>query len=177
MLSIVEEKGFRHEDIEGIHCIISEGARMTVEPQTAKWNPQSVPEAMFSTPYMVATVAINRKGIFLDDLTIEEINRPDKRELMKKVTVHIDPQINNHFEGFTVEVTLKDGRRLSNTCDYVLGHPNNPMTWQDVEEKFWKCVPYAARPLQRQKLQSTIEQFIHLEDLDDVNKIIETLTP
>ena len=175
-IEIVRKHQVDPKDIDRIHCIGSAGARMTIEPREAKWNPNTVGEACYSTPYAVATAAINGK-VFLDDFTEEEVKRSDKRDLMKRVTVDIDPDIQTQFDGFTVNVTLKDGRTYSNTSQYVWGHPKKPMRWDDVIEKFWRCVPYSAKRLSEKKLQRAVTLCTNMEQIDDMTELIESLTP
>jgi hypothetical protein len=43
----------------------SESSRMTFEPAAAKWNPRSVPEAMFSAPYTIATAAMTAASFLM----------------------------------------------------------------------------------------------------------------
>src|SRR5690606_40411914 len=86
-----------YRDTASVLCIGREGARMTIEPKDAKWNPKTCGEALYSTPYPVATAIIGG-DVFLGDFTIEEVNRADKRELMQKITVETDPAITDQFE-------------------------------------------------------------------------------
>lgn len=175
-IELMRRNNLDHRNIANIVCIGSEGARMTVEPNEAKWNPRSPGEALYSTPYNVATAAIGG-DVFLGDFTLEEINRSDKRELMKKISVQFDPEIKEQFEGFTVEFTMQDGRMFSETTPYVLGHTKNQMSWDDVVRKFWKCVPYSAVPLPEANLQRVVEMCADLENIDDISELVRALTP
>lgn len=167
---------FAAEDIAAIHLTGSVGATMTVEPHAAKWNPQTVGEACFSAPYAVATAAI--KGtLFLDDLAPQELQRADKRELMKKVTASIDPDIKTPFDGYTVEVTLKNGTKLRQVSPFVLGHPKNPMSWDDVTEKYWRCVPFSATQISKAKFQRAVDICKDMEKVQDMRELINALTP
>src|SRR5690606_18552147 len=107
--AIMQRNCLDHRDIAGIACRGSNGARMTFEPRQAKWDPQTPGEALYSTPFAVATAAITG-DVFLGDFTPEEVHRPDKRELMSKISVEFDPAITDSFEGFPVTVILGDGR-------------------------------------------------------------------
>jgi len=172
----VNKNHVNYKDIIAIHCVGSEGALLTIEPKAAKWNPSTAPEAMFSTPYTVAHAAINGH-VFLDAFSEKEINQPEKRELMKKIRVDVDPQIQSQFEGFSVEVTLQNGHKYKEINQYVLGHTNNPMSWNDLENKFWNCVPYSAVPLPKEQFQTAIELCYDLDKLEDMNLLVKALTP
>jgi 2-methylcitrate dehydratase PrpD len=176
VIDIVNTNHLNHEDISRILCIGSEGARMTAEPAEAKWNPRSPAEALYSTPYCVAIAAITGDA-FLDDFTLDTINRADTRELMRKVVVQFDPEIQDQFEGFTVEISLQDGRAFRQTTPYVLGHTKNQMSWDDLNRKFWKCAAHSAVSLPDTQLGRIGELCAHLDKRDDVSQLLDALTP
>jgi 2-methylcitrate dehydratase PrpD len=175
MITLMNKNDVDYRQISEIHCLGSEGAKMTVEPMKAKWNPSSVAEAMFSTPYTVAHAAMSG-NVFLDAFTDTEIKRKDKRELMKKVKFDVDPRA-SHFEGFTVELTLQNGKKFSETNQYVLGNTKNPMSWDDLKEKFWLCVPHSARELPKKKLETLVNLCSNLDEVENMFDIVESLTP
>ncbi|MHB1699603.1 MAG: MmgE/PrpD family protein [Acidobacteriaceae bacterium] len=175
-IEIMRGQGLDFREIASIACIGSEGSRMTVEPAQAKWNLRTTGEALYSAPYTIATAAI-QGDVFLGDFTPEEINREDKRRLMDKITVSFDTRLPDQFEGFTVRVTMNDGREFTATTPYVRGHAKNPMSWHDLVEKFWKCVPYSAVGLPTAKLKRVIERCAALERCEDVSELVELLTP
>lgn len=174
-VEIMAKHAINHIDIATINCIGSEGSRMTTEPASVKWNPQTTPECLFSAPYTIATAAING-NVFLSDFEDAERSRSDKRELMKKISITHDPSIPD-FEGYSVEIQLKDGKSFQQTAPYVKGHTRNPMTWDDLTAKFWKCVPYSAITISEKKLCKFIEMCKNLEDVSDVRELLEALTP
>lgn len=176
MTTLMSKNKIDYRQIADIHCIGSEGARMTIEPAEAKWNPSCTAEACFSTPYTVAHAAING-NVFLDAFSNTAINRTETRELMKKVRVDADSGIKTQFDGFTVEVTLQNGQKYSETNQYVLGHTKNPMSWDDLKGKFWNCVPYSAVPLPKEKFQAALDLCINLDESKDMGDLVKALTP
>ncbi|MGV8058168.1 MAG: MmgE/PrpD family protein [Smithellaceae bacterium] len=176
MAQLLRKYKFDYKDIAGIRLTGSVGSRMTVEPKEAKWNPKTVGEACYSAPYAVATAAI-KGSVFLEDFAPAELKRADKLDLMRKVTVDIDPNIKTPFDGFTVEVTLKNGKTFRQTSQYVLGHPKNPMSWNDVENKFWKCVPFSATQIPKAKFERAVDICKNLEKVQDMSELIDALTP
>ena len=64
---------------------------------------------------------------------------PKIREQLQKVEVVADPEIEKVFPGLQrviVNITTKDGRSFSKQLDYPKGDPRNPLTDQEIEEKF-----------------------------------------
>ncbi|KAL4808100.1 hypothetical protein BDV18DRAFT_158215 [Aspergillus unguis] len=174
-VEIMTKHGIDYTDIAAIKCIGSEGARMTTQPAAVKWNPQTTPECLFSAPYAIATAAI-AGNVFLSDFEDSERSRSDKRELMKNISITHGPSISD-FEGYSVEIQLKDGESFRQIAPYVKGHTHNRMTWDDLVAKFWKCVPYSAVPIPETKLRRLIELCKRLEDVSDVREVVEALIP
>jgi 2-methylcitrate dehydratase PrpD len=175
-IEIMRRDRLDYREIARVRCIGSEGARMTIEPKEAKWNPKTVGEALYSTPYTVASAIIGG-DVFLGDFTVEEVNRAGKRELMQKISVETDPAITDQFEGFSVEITLQDGRVFRQCTPYVLGHTRNPMSWDDLQQKLDKCAAYAAVPLAQAKLSRLVELCTELDKVEDVSELLGALTP
>ncbi|EED99740.1 MmgE/PrpD family protein [Burkholderia multivorans] len=175
-IELMVQNRLDHRDISSICCVGSEGARMTIEPVDAKWTPKTAGEALFSAPYTIATAAITG-DVFLGDFSEREILRADKQELMQKIRVTSGPAITDQFEGFPVEICLRDGRVFRHTTPYVKGHTKNPMTWDDLARKFWKCVPYAAVALPEAKLRKIVELCAGLDEVQDVSDLVDALTP
>lgn len=174
--AIMRDHQLDWREIEAIDCIGSTSSRMTFEPAAAKWNPRSVPEAMFSAPYTIATAAITG-GFFLDDLHVDKILDEDRRALMQRVTIVANPDHADQFEGFTVAIRLKDGRRLSHVTPYVKGHTRNPMDWDDLAAKMAQCAPYAAVPLPPGNLDRLVALCRDLDAVEDMNDVVACLTP
>jgi len=175
-VAIMRNVGFSHRDIARIDCVGSESSRMTFEPAAAKWNPRSVPEAMFSAPYAIATAAITG-DFFLEDLNTEAILSEERREMMRRVHIVADPDHVDPFEGFTVAITLKDGRRFSHVTPYVRGHSRNPMDWDDLADKLSRCVPFAAVPLPQGNLDRLVDLCRTLEQVTDMRDLVQLMIP
>ena len=77
-----------------------------------------------------------------------------------------------------VRTTLKDGRKFSKEYLHPKGDPYNPLTEQELVDKFRRCVPYSAHRLDDVVVDSLIETLLALETVDDiVNALLLPLTP
>jgi 2-methylcitrate dehydratase PrpD len=148
------------------------------DPLSKKRNPTTAREALFSLPYTVAAVLV-RNHVSLEDFTTEAIQDPVVRDIANKVTPMVDQKIEEEYgreiRPAIVEVTLRNGRKASRRVDFVKGHPNNPMTLEEVEEKFKTCLPFAARPLSPGKVSALIAAIKNFEALPDVSRIVQYL--
>ncbi len=53
-----------------------------------------------------------------------------------------------------VEIKTIDGMTFSKRVDLVYGHPQNPMSWDDLVEKFKDCASYSAKADSREEYRS-----------------------
>ncbi len=74
-----------------------------------------------------------------------------------------------------IEVLLTDGKRYSEKLDYIKGHPQNPMDFDECVAKFRHCAAYSERAVSRGKLEEVIALIDHLETVEDLRSIIEKL--
>lgn len=168
------------EAIERIHVRVTQGTwNVVCAPIEAKRAPATTQEALFSLPYTVASAAMHGH-VGLAQMTPAAIAEPSVRALAEKVSVEVDAELERSHGRVIgpsiVEVTLRNGQKVSQRVDRVKGHPANPMSFDDCAQKFWDCAPFAARPLARDKLEQAIDAVRQLERLDDVRDIVRLLT-
>jgi len=124
-------------DIVNVVCEVAEGTVHRLwEPLAAKQQPPNAYAGKFSTPYCIAAgFVLGHAG--LDAFTEERVRDPRLRSLAAKVSYEIDPG-NPYPDEFTghVRVRLKDGRELEERQAHMRGGAHEPLTRQDVEEKF-----------------------------------------
>jgi 2-methylcitrate dehydratase len=104
----------------------------------SKYDPRSKETADHSLPYVIATALVERR-VTPVQFTMEKIMDPKTREQLKKVEVVADPEIEKVFPALQrviVHINTTDGRCFSKQLDYPKGDPRNPLTGQEVEEKF-----------------------------------------
>jgi len=144
-------------------------------PKEVKWNPQTVPECQFSLPYVMATATYNNE-LYIDAYTPEAMSRKDVRDLMTKISVTEDPSLPELAA--RVKTTLKNGRQYSKDYIHPRGHPQDPLTEEELINKFKKCVPYSAYKLSDTVTDSILGALLRLEEVNDVvEAIIVPLTP
>ncbi len=176
LLSQMTEHCFAADDIAAIHVDASPSGWEISNPREMKWNPQTVGECQFSIPYVLATAAHDR-SIFLDSYTPEARSREGVRALMTKVTVSKESGFPTPLAA-RVHTKLLDGRTFVTENHYLKGHPKNPLTDDDIVEKFRKCVPYAAIEIDRSTTDSLVGSILDLENIGDITaSLIQPLVP
>ena len=173
-------EGFTHKDVDKVIVGVNQGAyNTTCDPLGKKRRPSSIKEALFSLPYTVA-VGLVKGDLFLDDFTEEAIHDKEVLFISDKVTAVVDERIENRYGRIlgpaVIQIILKDGRQFTTQVDFVKGHPKNPMSMQEVKNKFLKCIPFSARFFDEERVESLFNVILDLERLDDISEIIKCLT-
>jgi 2-methylcitrate dehydratase PrpD len=176
-LNIVKKFNIHTEDVDRIDVGVGPMAYQWVcEPKQIRDDPRNIVDCQFSAPYMVAN-AIAKRKVFIDDFTIEAINRTDVRKLIKKVNTRIEPEVvTSDIGGSAVTIRTKDGKEYSEKVLYVKGHPKNPMTYEEVAEKFRMCIPFSAKPIQKENVERIIDLIRDLENVNNMNQVISLLS-
>jgi 2-methylcitrate dehydratase PrpD len=76
-----------------------------------------------------------------------------------------------------MELTLRDGTTLSKETRAPRGNFRNPLSVKDVVQKFLKCIPYSARPFQKDHIEGLLDLLYNLENLGNTRHITEMLFP
>jgi 2-methylcitrate dehydratase PrpD len=125
------------EDIREIVCEVAEGTVHRLwEPLADKQRPRNGYAAKFATPYLLATGFV-RDGVGLGAFTEEAIRHSGVLALAAKVKYVIDPKnpYPNNYTGH-VRATMKDGSVIEERQPYLRGGAQEPLTRQDVADKF-----------------------------------------
>jgi 2-methylcitrate dehydratase PrpD len=142
-----------------------------------KVSPRNVADAQFSY-YYTAAVALIRGKVSIDDFTEQAIRNPEALALAKRVKVRIDPakdKLQQMIPPIDIEIQTRNGMCLRETIWHVKGHPENPMSLQEVKEKLRDCARFAAKPLKSENVDQICHMVDDLENLEDVSRIFEYL--
>ena len=134
VLAIKNQHGLGPGDIAGIHVDTFQKA---VEI-CGNSDPRTVFEAKFSLPYCAAlamTTGRVRLGAFSEDL----LHDPSIRDLIKKVEITDADDLSAEFptrRAARVKIKTTDGKRLEHYSPTRKGDPDNPLTDEELAEKF-----------------------------------------
>lgn len=169
-LQIVKEHDLTPENIERIEIqSISRAADILSDP--AKYDPQSKESADHSLPYCIAAAVTDRMVTpkqFKDDRLWDERLRAQ----MQKLKVIANDDFEKAFPAKQcthVTITTTDGRSFTAQRDVPKGDPRDPMTIEELDEKFTALSEPVMSESRRSDLKS---QIFDLESCDDVGKLM-----
>ena len=127
----------------------------------------------FAINYVVALAFLDGK-LEIDTFTDAKANEPQVQEALSKVQVIVDESIPEPGPYCPVSVELKNGSRFSYTARIAKGHPENPMTEEEVLNKFRSN----AKPvLSQESSEAVIAKVRNLEAVANVKELVALLTP
>ena len=137
--------------------------------------PKNELQAKFSMEFCMAILILERKG-GLEQFTDEVVNRPDVQAMIQKVEfgVHAEAEAAG-FDKMTtiIEIELDDGKVVKGQADFGKGSPANPMTDDELSEKFRQCAAWGG--LDRARIKSVLDMVWKIEELKDVNDLTKLL--
>ena len=156
----------RAGDVEEITCAIAGPAvGIVCEPRAGRLNPATTYAAQFSLPFAVASAIVGgREGL---DLFGEDA-RSDKRvlALAERVRHVVDDSIPTF--GGRVTIQLRDGRVREADELVNRGHPDRPLSDEDVTAKF---VANARRRLDNGAVEKLADVVWRLEEIDSIDQL------
>ena len=170
VLQLVKDNNLEPERIARVHIrTTARGADILSDP--SKYDPHSKETADHSLPYVIAA-AIAERQVTPVQFTPEKINDPRIREQLKKVVVVADPEIEKVFPALQrviVSIRTTDGSEFMTQLDYPKGDPRNPLSDQEVEEKFEALAEPVMPPKARRR---AIDAIWNLEKQASVTELL-----
>lgn len=172
VLSLIKLHDIRPDQVEHVKV----GTNQNMPNALIHHRPRTELQAKFSMEFCMAILLFERKA-GLPEFTDEVVNRPDVQAMIKKVDFGVHPEAEAAgYDKMTtiIEITLKDGRKISGRADFGKGSPANPMSYEEVADKFRECAAFSRWP--RDRAERLIELVRGLEDLRDVRELTALLS-
>tara|TARA_Y100001934_G_scaffold249597_1_gene311188 strand:+ start:8653 stop:10032 length:1380 start_codon:yes stop_codon:yes gene_type:complete len=139
-----------------------------------KYDCDTVNQAGFSLPVTVSVV-LNKGSWYKED--IASFDQPEVQELVPKVEVVLDEQINSDWpekNGCVVEVTTNGGDVYKGHVSYALGEPENMLSDEEFESKF----RYLAKGvISEDNITALCNMVDTVGDIDDVSELVKLTLP
>lgn len=179
MLRLIEQNNIKAADVDKVEV----GGNLSNYRTLFQHHPTTGLQAKFSMEFAMAILLVDRKAT-LATFTDAVVQRPEVQDMVRRVRYDVDPEFNKlELQGATLQAMLveqsglkiymKDGRIISGVTQPAKGSPENPMTYEEVADKFRGNVEFAKWP--KQKAESVIEQVKSLETAADVSKLTAAL--
>lgn len=179
-LKMVDEYQLHPEGIEAVTVSAGPKSQYLCEPLDIRRNPRIMAEAQYSLPFTLAT-AISKGRPRIKHFTSHGIKDPEILNLSNKVGYRFDKvcdmQYGTGICPAKIEIRLTNGRVIKseqNARRY--GHPERPISMDDLMEKFRECATYSRKPLSADVVDRVINMVDNMEAMDDVSQLIRLVS-
>src|SRR5436305_14470638 len=170
VLELVKSNDLKPDEVEKVQIrSLARAADILSDP--SKYHPHTKETADHSLPYVIAA-ALAERQVTPVQFEMKKIMDATIRAQLRKVEVVADPEIEKVFPALQrviVNITTTDGRTLTKQLDYPKGDPRNPLSDQEIEEKFSALAEGVLSPGAQKKLKGAIWG---LEKVGSVSKLM-----
>ena len=167
----------RAEDIVSITGLTdTTGVSLVCEPAADKVHPRTPYDAKFSLPYCLATRLVTGR-LDVASFTPEAIGNPEVAALTPRIGFELR-QYNPTPDAFGggVRIETVDGRVIEHELRYQRGGAENPLSTEDVLEKFRTNAGYGLSPEQVAALERSTLELPSLSDLSYLDALAAATT-
>jgi 2-methylcitrate dehydratase PrpD len=171
MLELILEHDIAPGDVERVDV----GTNHNMPNALIHHRPTNELQAKFSMEFCMAILLLERRG-GLTEFLDEVVNRADVQEMIGRVHfgVHPDAEAAGYDKMTTIiDIRLRDGRSVSGRADFGKGSPANPMSFDEVADKFRGCARFARWDSER--AERIVETVRRLEQLGSVRELTSLL--
>ncbi len=172
MLELILKYDIKPEDVASVDV----GTNHNMPNALIHHQPKDELQAKFSMEFCMAILLLKRRGA-LPEFTDEVVNREDVREMISRVNFGVHPEAEAAgYDKMTtiIDINLNDGRTISGRADFGKGSPANPMSYDEVADKFRGCAEFASWPEDR--TENVIAMVRELEQVESVREVTALLT-
>ena len=169
MLELIRTNGIKASDVVKVDV----GTNHNMPNALIHHQPKNELQAKFSMQFCMAILLIEgRAG--LPEFTDEMVNRKDVQAYLKRINFHVHPEAEAAgYDKMTtiIDIHMKDGRTISGKADFGKGSPANPMTYEEVADKFHGCCTFAKWP--KKKADALVEMVARFEKLPNIDELMQ----
>jgi 2-methylcitrate dehydratase PrpD len=172
MLRLIREHHLAAADVDKVEL----GANHAMTTSLLHHHPTTGLQGKFSMEYCLSILLLERKA-GLVEFQDAVVQRPDVQDMVKRINFYIDPEAEHAgLDKMTslVKIHLKGGRVVTGRAEFAKGSPSNPMSYEEVADKFRGCAEFARWP--KAKTETVIAQVKSLEAAPDVAKLTAALS-
>jgi 2-methylcitrate dehydratase PrpD len=175
ILQILQENKLNTAEIDKVTLgILKAGFALVAEPEELKRNPMSIVAAQFSMPFGAAVAMLYGKAT-LDEYTLENVKSSRAKELMDRIFCVEDPELEKEYPRkwpASVIIETIDGKQYSTRIDYPKGDPENPLSWDELIDKFKSLISQVFFSEKQNEIITRVKSLEKENDLIDFSKVL-----
>ncbi len=171
MQDLIRQHDIRAEQVKRVKV----GTNHNMPNALIHHQPRTELQAKFSMEFCMAILLIERKA-GLSQFTDEVVNRADVQDMIRRVEFGVHPEAEAAgFDKMTtiIEIELNEGRVVKGTADFGKGSPANPMTDDELQQKFRECAKWGG--LDDSTAQTVIDCVWRIESAPNLQELMPLL--
>jgi 2-methylcitrate dehydratase PrpD len=164
---LIHQNKIQGSDVESLEV----GTNRNMPNALIHHEPKNALQAKFSMEFCMAILLVEGKA-GLPQFTDTVVNRSDVQEMIRRVRFVVSPEAEAAgYDKMTSLLTLKlkNGKTITGRADFAKGSPSNPMSYDDVADKFMGCAEGAKWPTDKAK--RIIASVRRLESLGEIGEL------
>jgi 2-methylcitrate dehydratase PrpD len=171
MARLIKEHNIKAADVKRVRV----GTNSNMPNALIHHRPQDELQAKFSMEFCMAILLLKgRAG--LAEFTDEVVRQPEVKAMIEKIDFVIDDvaeKAGYHLMTTIIDIELTSGKKISGRADFGKGSPANPMSYEEVANKFRENVDYAG--VSEAVAEQVVDQIHHLETIKSIDEITRLL--
>ena len=118
--------------------------------------------------------------VMIDDILQDRMRHPEVARLRARTRIVADPELDKgRPERYSsiVEIATADGRRLCRRVDHTKGTMENPLTPEEIHQKYMKLATTVASAAHAERIANAVRRIQRLEDVRGLAAMLRTLKP
>jgi 2-methylcitrate dehydratase PrpD len=172
MLRLIRAHDIKPEEVKHVRV----GTNSNMPNALIHHRPRNELQAKFSMEFCMAILLLERRA-GLSELTDEIVLRTDVQRMIEKVDFVVDERAEAagfHKMTTYIDIDLADGRRISGMADFGKGSPDQPMSYDEVAEKFRDCATFAG--WDKRRAEDVVAMVRDLERLETIGRLTAALS-
>ncbi|MGD2247770.1 MAG: MmgE/PrpD family protein [Candidatus Methanofastidiosia archaeon] len=174
VLNVMKEHSISPKNVKEILIeTTTRGADILSDP--SKYRPTTKETADHSLPYCIA-VAVAKGNVLPSDFEDKALQDPFVKELIQKVTVKANPEIDDLFpkvKRAICTITTTDNNQYTKQEDFARGSTEYPMTDKELISKF---KANALEHMSETRMNQIVDATFNIEKYTDISEYVELLT-
>lgn len=175
VLHLLESERLQPGDITEVRLGVRESTlTMIGEPRHVRVRPQTMLDAQMSLPFSLAVAMIDGEA-GVAQFAPERLSDPAVLAIADRIHAYAHPALASAKAGDLtcfLDLTLRDGRHFEEKLVTYRGHPDNPMSDEEMETKFRRCAGLRLTPA---RVDAAVDAIWSLDKLADLEPLLAAI--
>jgi 2-methylcitrate dehydratase PrpD len=178
LTKLMAENDFEPSDVTRIVALSNEDLlESQCTPAELRTRPQHAIDAKQSLPFQLGKVLVTG-NLVLDDFTPAGMRDDAASAVADLVRWRVEefPGVESKLGVGRIELELADGRCLAEQTEHAPGGPDEPLSWEQLADKFRDCVAHSVSPVPVAQVEDAISCIGDLEKSANVSGLVEMVS-